>query len=69
MLTQMKSLVEPEARARVRKASIVPLSIVCAALTEYGRCDATSSLLTAMKKLPKKWRMEAEMEMKYTLWG
>lgn len=59
----MKTLVDPEARARVRKASIVPLSIVCAALTEYGRCDATSAILLALHKLPKKWRLEAEMEL------
>ena len=42
VLTEMKKLVDVEARGRVRKASIVPITITVSALTEFGRCDATS---------------------------
>lgn len=58
----MRLLVDVEARARVRKASICPLTILVAALTEYGRCDATTSILTACNKLPKRWAQELESE-------
>ena len=53
----MKRLVDAEAKGRVRKASLVPVTVCCAALTEFGRTDATSALLKAMNKLPKKWQL------------
>jgi hypothetical protein len=54
----MRPLLDIEARSRCRKASLVPLTVLCSALTEYGRCDATTAILTAVNKMPKKWRME-----------
>ena len=62
VLAAMKPLVDVEARARVRKASICPLTILVAALTEYGRCDATTAILTACNKLPTRWAKEIESE-------
>ena len=38
----MRPLVEPEARNKIRKASLVPITIAVSALTEFGRNDATS---------------------------
>ena len=61
-LDEMKRLVDAEAKGRVRKASLVPVTVCCASLTEFGRTDATSALLKAMNKLPKKWQMEIEHE-------
>lgn len=58
----MKELVDLEARGRVRRASMLPLSVVCAALTEFGRCDATSAILTAVHKMPRRWQLEAQAE-------
>ena len=58
----MKQLVDLEARGRVRRASMLPLSVVCAALTEFGRCDATSAILTAVHKMPRRWHLEAQAE-------
>ena len=40
----MKQLVDAEARGRVRRASLVPLTVAVAALTEFGRTDATTAL-------------------------
>ena len=89
----MKELVDLEARGRVRRASLLPLNIAVAALTEarrprrptslcggcgfaeldavpasspsrvqFGRCDATSGILTAVHKMPRKWQLELEAE-------
>lgn len=33
----MRSLVDPEARGRVRRASLLPVSVAASALTEFGR--------------------------------
>ena len=54
----MRPLLDVEARSRCRKASLVPLTILCAALTEYGRNDATTSILSAVNKMPKRWVQE-----------
>ena len=59
----MKTLVCAEARGRVRKCSILPVSIAVSALTSFGRTDATSAILTAVSMLPKRWVLEAEQEM------
>ena len=58
----MRKLVDPESRNRIRKAAVVPLTIVASSLNEFGRTDATTAILTALNKLPKKWRMEIEKE-------
>ena len=44
----MRQLVEPEARSSVRKASLLPISVAIAALTEFGRQDGTAAILKAM---------------------
>ena len=62
VLAAMRPLVDVESRSRVRKASIVPLTVLCAALSEFGRCDATTAILTAVNKMPKQWRLELEAE-------
>ena len=59
VLDAMRPLVDVESRSRVRKASLCPLPVAISALTEFGRCDATTALLTAFNKMPKRWRMEA----------
>ena len=38
----MHPLVAVEARNRVRKVSVVPVTVAVSALTEFGRSDATS---------------------------
>lgn len=43
----MRPLVEPEARNRIRKVSLVPITVAVSALTEFGRNDATSVSVTA----------------------
>jgi hypothetical protein len=93
----MRGLVDLEARGRVRRASLVPLTVAVAAITEVpvlsfcplapvapaanhhprvrhhapppatactqlGRSDATSALLTALHKMPRKWQLEAQQE-------
>ena len=47
----MRPMVEPEDRNRIRKVSVLPITVAASALTEFGRCDATSALLTAMNKV------------------
>ena len=55
----MRSILDFEAARACRKAAICPIHILAAALTEYGRNDCTSAILTAVNKMPKRWRMEA----------
>ena len=43
----MRPLVEAEARNRIRKVSLVPITVAVSALTEFGRNDATSVSVTA----------------------
>ena len=47
----MRPMVGPEDRNRIRKVSVLPITVAASALTEFGRCDATSALLTAMNKV------------------
>ena len=55
----MRPLIEDvESRLKVRKASLVPLTIATAALAELGRTDATTCILKGLNKLPKKWQLE-----------
>ena len=42
----MRPLVEAEARNRIRKVSLVPITVAVSALTEFGRNDATSVSVT-----------------------
>ena len=37
--------------------------------SQYGRCDATSALLTAIGQLPKRWKLEAERELNEEAYG
>ena len=60
----MRPLIEDvESRNKIRKASLVPLTIATSALVEMGRQASTSALLSALNKLPKVWRMQAESEL------
>ena len=38
----MRPLVDVESRNKIRKTSVVPLTIAASALSEFGRTDATS---------------------------
>ena len=62
VLGAMRGLVDLEARGRVRRASLLPLNVAVAAVTELGRSDASSALLTALHKMPRKWQLEAQAE-------
>ena len=64
VLAAMRPLIEDvESRNKIRKASLVPLTIATSALVEMGRQASTSALLSALNKLPKVWRMQAESEL------
>ena len=58
----MKPLVDPESRNRLRKVSVVPVTIVAPSLVEFGRTDITSAVLISLKKLPRAWRLAIEKE-------
>ena len=62
VIAAMKTLVDPESRGRIRKASVVPITPCCSALSEFGRNDATTAMMRALNKLPKKWQLEIEQE-------
>ena len=51
----MRQLVEPEGRSRVTKASLLPVSVAVAALTQFGREDGTAAILKSMRKLPRRY--------------
>ena len=51
VLAAMRPMVGLEDRNRLRKVSVLPITVAASALTEFGRCDATSALLTAMNKV------------------
>jgi hypothetical protein len=55
-------LVDAEAKGRVRKVGLVPVSAAIAALTSFGRTDATTAILNALKSLPKRWAIEIQKE-------
>ena len=50
VFTAMKPLVDPESRNRIRKASVVPLTVAVSSLVEFGRNDCTSAILMACNK-------------------
>ena len=54
-LGAMRQLVEPEGRSRVTKASLLPVSVAVAALTQFGREDGTAAILKSMRKLPRRY--------------
>ena len=58
----MRPLMEPESRNRIRKVSVCPVTVVASSLVEFGRSDITSSLLVALNRLPKAWRLLIEKE-------
>jgi len=58
----MRMLVDAEAKGRVRKVGLVPVSAAIAALTSFGRTDATTAILRALKSLPKRWAIEIQQE-------
>lgn len=48
----MRPLIDDvEARNKVRKCSLCPLTVVCAALMELGRGEANSAILKAVNKV------------------
>jgi len=51
VLAAMRPLVDVESRNRLRKVSVVPLTIAVSALTEFGRTDCTSAILRACNKV------------------
>ena len=51
-----------EARNRVKRCSLVPVSVVVAAAGAHGRCAETVSLLTALHQLPRAWKLAVEQE-------
>ena len=51
VIAAMKTLVDPESRGRIRKASVVPITPCCSALSEFGRNDATTAMMKALNKL------------------
>ena len=50
VLEAMRPLVDIESRNRIRKVTVVPLTIAVSAITEFGRTDATSAILRACNK-------------------
>ena len=49
VLAAMRPLIDDiEGRLKVRKCSIVPISVACAALVEMGRQESTSAILKAL---------------------
>ena len=52
VLATMRPLIDDvESRNKVRKCSLVPLTIATSALAELGRTDATSAILKAANKV------------------
>lgn len=51
VLEAMRPLVDIESRNRLRKVSVVPLTVAVSALTEFGRTDCTASILRACNKV------------------
>ena len=57
-----RPLAPVEGRARVKRASLLPLPIAVAAIQAFGRCAASTSLLKALGEQPKLWAMRDEQE-------
>ena len=55
-------VLDVEARRRVKRCSLVPVSVVVAACTAYGRCASTVALMKALKQLPRLWQLQLEQE-------
>ena len=51
-----------EARNRVKRCSVVPVSVVVAACAAYGRCAPTVALMKALEQLPRVWQLQMEQE-------
>ena len=45
-----------------KRCSIVPVSVAVAALSAYGRCEQTVSLLQSVGELPRLWALSLEQE-------
>ena len=57
-----RPLAPVEGRARVKRASLLPLPIAVAAVQAFGRCAASTSLLKALGEQPRLWAMRDEQE-------
>ena len=57
-----RPLAPVEARARVKRASLVPVSVAVAAVQAYGRCMASTCLLKALGEQPRLWAMKDEQD-------
>ena len=55
-------ITDPESINRVKRCSIVPVSIVVAACAAYGRCAQTVALMNALHQLPRVWALQLEQE-------
>jgi hypothetical protein len=63
ILRECKPLIaDVEARNRIKRCSIVPLSIVVAACSAYGRCPSTVALLKTLEQMPRVWELALEQE-------
>ena len=63
ILDACKPLVDDvEARNRIKRCSVVPVSVVTAACAAFGRCAQTVALLRALKQLPRVWELQLEQE-------
>jgi hypothetical protein len=55
-------VLDVEARNRVKRVSLVPMSVVVAACGVFGRCAQTVALLKALNQLPRVWALQLEQE-------
>jgi hypothetical protein len=63
LLDAFKPLVDDvEARNRVKRCSLMPVSVVAAACSAYGRCAATVALMKALHQLPRAWGLAEEQD-------
>ena len=63
ILDAFKPLIQDvEARNRVKRCSIVPVSVVVAAAAAYGRCAQTVALMSALHQLPRVWELQIQQE-------
>jgi len=63
LLDAYKPLVQDvEARNRVKRCAIVPMSVAIAAASAYGRCEQTVALMRGLNQLPRLWQLQIEQE-------
>ena len=63
VLAQFRPLVDDiEARNRIKRCSLVPVSVAVAACAAHGRCAPTVALLRALRQLPRVWELQLEQE-------